>query len=68
MTASDKVQALLEAMNISVSEVAKRIGMTRQNLSYKIANDKLYMADLEAIAEAVGAKLQVTFIVPEKHV
>lgn len=68
MTASEKVKALLEYTNISIAEVAKRIGTTRQNLSYKIHNNKLYMSDLEAIAEAVGATLQVTFIVPGKNV
>lgn len=68
MTASEKVKALLKAVNVSENEVSKRIGMTRQNLSYKLTQNRLSVKDLEDIAAAVGAEVQITFIVPEKHI
>lgn len=66
MNASEKVKVLLKAQNLSIAEVAARIGTTRQNLSYKIKEDRLTTKDLEAIAAACGAEVQITFIVPSK--
>ena len=68
MNTSDRVKTLLDTLNISVAEAARRIGTTRQNLSYKLSTNRLTVQELEDIAEAVGAKLQITFVVPEKQI
>ena len=41
MTTSDPVRRLCEEQNISVSELARRIGQTRQNFSKKLKRDTL---------------------------
>lgn len=68
MNAAEKVKALLNALNLSISEVAARMGTTRQNLSYKIKEERLTTKDLEAIAAACGVEVQITFIVPARVV
>ncbi|MBR5948351.1 MAG: XRE family transcriptional regulator [Clostridia bacterium] len=68
MSTSEKIKALLAAMNISVNEAARRMGTTRQNLSHKMKTGKWYVDDLERIAEAVGAEVQITFAVPARRI
>lgn len=68
MSTSEKIRALLAAMNISVNEAARRMGTTRQNLSHKMKTGKWYVDDLERLAEAVGAEVQITFAVPARKI
>lgn len=68
MSTSEKIKALLAAMNISVNEAARRMGTTRQNLSHKMKTGKWYVDDLERLAEAVGAEVQITFAVPARKI
>lgn len=47
---------------MSMSELARRAGYTPQNLSNKCARDTFRMSDLERIAEALGADVEIKFI------
>ena len=49
MTTSDLVIKLCEEQNISISELARRIGQSRQNFSKKLKRDTLTLDELKAI-------------------
>lgn len=68
MSTSEKIKALLTATNISINEAARRMGTTRQNLSHKMKTGKWYIDDLERLAEAVGAEVQITFTMPARRI
>ena len=68
MSTSEKIKALLAAMNRSVNEAARRMGTTRQNLAHKMKTGKWYVDDLERLAEVVGAEVQITFAVPARKI
>ena len=57
--------ALVKRGNISESELARRIGVSPQNLHNKIKRDNFTEADLREIAEALGLRLEISFIDPE---
>ncbi len=57
MTTSDLVKRLCDEQNITISELATRIGQSRQNFSKKLKRDTLTMEELKAIAGA----FEVTF-------
>ena len=57
--------ALVKRGNISESELARRIGTSPQNLHNKMKRDNFSEAELHAIAEALGLKLEITFVDPE---
>lgn len=48
--------------NISEAELARRMGQTPQNLSNKYKRNAFKVSELEKIADALNADLQVKFI------
>ena len=50
---------------ITVTELAKRIGISTSNLSNKLRRNNLYSDDLKKIAEALGYELKIEFIKKE---
>jgi hypothetical protein len=47
---------------MSVAELAERTGQTRQNLSNKMQRNEWKQSELEKIAAALGARLELKFI------
>lgn len=64
MTESIRV-ALVKRGNISEAELARRIYMTPQNLYNKMKRDNFSEKELQAIAQALGLKLEISFVHPE---
>lgn len=54
--------ALVKRNNMSISDLAERTGQTRQNLSNKIQRNEWKQSELEKIADALGAHLEIKFI------
>ena len=50
---------------ISAAELARRVGWSPQNLNKRISTGKLSLEEWEAIAAALGAKLNLGFIFPD---
>ncbi len=48
--------------NMTEAELARRTGQTPQNLNNKHKRNAFKIAELEKIAEALGAELQIQFI------
>lgn len=64
MTESIRV-ALVKCGNLSEAELARRLYMTPQNLYNKMKRDNFSEKELHAIAEALGLKLEISFVNPE---
>ena len=64
MNTSDIVKKLCEDQNISLAELARRTGQSRQNLYKKLRNETLGTEELNRIADALGVKFEQAFILP----
>ena len=65
MTTADMIKQLCELMNISVGELARRIGQTPQNFSKKLKRETVTLDELKAIANALDIKFEQAFILPD---
>lgn len=57
--------ACVKRGNISEAELARRVGVTPQNFNNKMKRDNFSERDLQEIADALGLKLEISFIDPE---
>ena len=62
MTISEQIKILCVRSNISVSELARRIGTSPQNLNAKLKRGSFTIDDLDQIAEATDTIFERTFI------
>ena len=65
MTTADMMKELCEQINISVSELARRIGQTPQNFNKKLQRETVTLDELKAIADVLDIKFEQTFILPD---
>ena len=62
MSISEQIKILCVRSNISLAELARRIGTSPQSLSAKMKRESFTIADLEVIADAVGASFSRKFV------
>ena len=62
MTISEQIKILCVRTNISVSELARRMGMSPQNLNAKLKRETFTVSDLEQIAKATGTTFERKFV------
>ena len=65
MKTSDIIRQLCEQMNISISELARRLGQSPQNFGKKLKRETITLEELRAITEVMDVKLEYTFILPD---
>ena len=65
MTISEQIRVLCVRTNISVAELARRMGMSPQNLNAKLKLETCTVSDLNQIAEATGATFERRFILDD---
>ena len=65
MTTAEMITELCEQMNISVSELARRIGQTPQNFNKKLKRETVTLDELKDIADVLGIKFEQSFVLPE---
>lgn len=65
MTISEQIKVLCVRSNISVAELARRLGTTPQNFSARMKRESFTVSDLETIAEVVGCKFERNFILQD---
>ncbi|WP_261806272.1 helix-turn-helix domain-containing protein [Lapidilactobacillus luobeiensis] len=65
MTTAEMIKELCEQMNISVSELARRVGQTPQNFSKKLKRETVSLDELKVIADVLGIKFEQAFILPD---
>ena len=56
--------ALVKRGNLSESELARRMGISPQNLHNKMKRDNFTETDLQEIAKALGLELKISFTDP----
>ncbi len=64
MTTSDMVRRLCEKMNISISELARKIGQSPQNFNKKLLRETVSFSEMLEIADALGIRYEQAFILP----
>lgn len=62
MTISKQIKVLCVRSDISVAELARRIGTTPQNFNGKMKRESFTIAELEDIAEAVNSSFERKFV------
>ena len=62
MTISEQIKVLCVRSDISVAELARRVGTTPQNFNSKMKRESFTIADLECIAKAVGSSFERYFV------
>ena len=62
MTISEQIKVLCVRSDISVAELARRIGTSPQNFSGKMKRESFTIAELEDIARAVNSSFERNFI------
>ena len=65
MTTSDMIRELCEKMNISISELARRIGQSPQNFNKKLKRGTVSYEEMLVIAKALKVGYEQTFILPD---
>ena len=62
MTISEEIKVLCVRSNISMAELARRLGISPQSLSAKMKRESFTVSDLDCIADAVGASFSRKFV------
>ena len=65
MKTSDKIRQLCEQKNISVSELARRLGQSPQNFGKKLKRETITLEELKAIADVMDVKFEQSFILSD---
>ncbi len=63
-TISEQIKVLCIRSNISVAELARRLGKSPQSLNSKLKRESFTMKDLEEIAKATGTEFRRNYILP----
>ncbi|MDE6618518.1 MAG: helix-turn-helix transcriptional regulator [Clostridiales bacterium] len=64
MDIAEKIRILAVKSKISVQQIAEKSGQSSANLYNKLGRNDFKLSELERIAHAVGATLEVNFILP----
>lgn len=67
MTTSDMIRELCEKMNISISELARRIDQTPQNFNKKLKRDTVSLEELFVIADVLEITFEQRYILTDKE-
>lgn len=63
MALSDRIRILLiKRGNISEAELARKLGISPQNLNNKMKRDNFTEKDLQAIADVLDCSLNINFV------
>ena len=62
MSISDQIKVLCVRSNISMAELARRLGLSPQSFSAKMKRESFTIMELEKIADAVGASFVRKFV------
>ena len=64
ITISEQIRVLCVRSNISVAELARRLGKSPQSFNSKLKRESFTIKDLEEIAEATGTSFRRSYILP----
>lgn len=61
LSVSEKIKIILGRRNMTVSDLAKKLNTSRQNLTNKFSRSNFSEKELRQIAEAMGCSVDVLF-------
>lgn len=61
LTVGEKLRILLAKRKMSISELARRSGQSRQNLSNKLTRNNFSEQELQRLCEALNCEFEITF-------
>lgn len=61
---SEQIRVLCVRSNISVAELARRLGKSPQSFNSKLKRESFTIKDLEKIAEATGTSFRRNYLLP----
>ena len=61
LSVSEKIKIILGRRNMTVSDLAKKLNTSRQNLTNKFARNNFSEKELQGIAEAMDCSVNVLF-------
>lgn len=64
ITISEQIRVLCVRSNISVAELARRLGKSPQSFNSKLKRGSFTIKDLEEIADATGTSFKRNYILP----
>lgn len=62
MTTSDMIRELCEKKNISLAELARRIGQSPQNFNKKLKRETVSFEEMMKIAETLDVRYEQAFV------
>lgn len=62
LTMGEKIKVILNRRNMTLSQLAEKIGQSRQNLSNKMSRDNFSEKELYDIAKALDCSFEANFI------
>ena len=62
MEISAQIRMLCGRLNISVEELARRMGQSPQNFNSKLKRESFTMAELDKVAEVTGTTFERNFV------
>lgn len=62
MTISEQIKVLCVRCNISLAELARKLGTSPQNFNSKMKRESFTIQDLDHIADSVGVEFERAFI------
>ena len=65
MTISEQIKVLCVRQNISVAELARRLGKSPQSFNSKLKRESFTIEDLDKIADATGSTFERKFILSD---
>lgn len=65
MTISEQIKVLCVRKNMSLAELARRLGTTPQNLNAKLKRESFTVAELEKIANVSGVTFERNFVLDD---
>ena len=65
MNTSELVKQLCKEQKITIAELARRIGQSRQNLYKKLQRETLSIDEIKKIADALGVVFEKSFTLPD---
>ena len=65
MDIAEKVRILAVKSKTSVQQIAEKSGQSSANLYNKLSRNDFKLSELERIANAVDAKVEVNFVMPD---
>lgn len=68
LTIGEKIKIILKRKNMTVGELAEKIGVSRQNFSNKLSRDNFTENDVRQIASALGCDFEINFILPDNTI